>query len=145
MPKRKDPPHIARAEARAERSKETEFLRPVSAAMVKRAQRAQEMLKPTPAAPLRIEAVPPFPTVAAYFAARLGDELETEREQEPDKEYSPYHPLFHIETGCGLSCRDAIDSAANLIRHQKAAFDDDETVATIVDACRQIVRCYVYG
>lgn len=96
-------------------------------------------------APPQVEAVQPFPTVAAYFAARLGDELQTGSEQQPEFEHSPYHPSFHIDTGCGLSCRDAIDSAANLIRHQRAAFGDETAIELIVETCRQIVLCYVYG
>lgn len=118
MAKRKDPAYIARAEARAEQAK-------------------------------------PVPTVAAYFRQRLGAELEPDRAR-PDSVASPYHPDFTIETGCGTDCRAAIDAAGEILAHVVNAFGplpgdarahpkSHQLRASIVDAARNVVLCYVYG
>lgn len=95
-----------------------------------------------------------FPTVAEYFKQRLGAPLEDE--PEPAEVYSPSHPDFHIETGCGVECRAAIDAAAEILVHLTNAYGPLEPGgrehpkgpplrAAVVDAARNIVLCYVYG
>lgn len=88
------------------------------------------------------------PSVAAYFAARLGRPLadpQTPKRGAPPS-FSPYHPHFHIETGCGVKCKAAIDACAAFVEHVREAFgpdSDDEFKA--VEICASVVLCYVYG
>jgi len=127
MPKRKDPAYIARAERRAERS--------------------AGYISPTE--------IPEVPTVAAYFKQRLGADLEPdESERDPSHPASPYHPDFHIDTGCGVECRAAIDAAAEMLVHLANAYGEPGNAehpkgpglrAAVVDAARNVVICYVYG
>lgn len=60
---------------------------------------------------------------------------------------SPAHPDFHIETGCGSDCKDAIDAAAVTIKYIRKGFGDDrpELIADVVKACAEVVRVFVYG
>lgn len=85
------------------------------------------------------------PTVVEYFE----DKLATGWPYPCDASHpaSPAHPDFHIESGCGRDCANAIDAAVEAIRHVKKAFGDDEPelVKGIVEACSATVRCYVYG
>jgi hypothetical protein len=64
------------------------------------------------------------PSVADYFEQRLGAKLPPAHpgETELDREHpaSPAHPDFHIETGCGEDCKEAIDTAAALITHLRS-------------------------
>lgn len=95
------------------------------------------------------------PTVAQYFQQRLKAELEPDRSR-PDSIGSPYHPGFTIETDCGVECRAAIDAAAEILAHVVNAFGSlpgdvrahpksHALRASIVDAARNVVLCYVYG
>lgn len=103
-------------------------------------------------APAAATAAPALPTVAAYFLSKLGAELENPAE--PDQPYSPSHPDFHIETGCGVECRAAIDAAAEILQHLSNAYGEPGNRmhpkgpplrASVVEATRNIVLCYVYG
>lgn len=96
---------------------------------------------------------PPVPTVAAYFLAQLREELQPASERKPRAEHSPYHPGFHIDTGCGTECRAAIDAAAEMLGHLANAYGEPGADhpkarplrASVVEAARNIVLCYVYG
>jgi hypothetical protein len=100
--------------------------------------------QPSPALP---------PTVAAYFLEKLGAALEAK--PEPGQPYSPSHPDFNIESGCGEDCKAAIDAAAGMLSRNRIAFGPiegspehprgAEIREEIVDAARDIVLCYVYG
>lgn len=97
---------------------------------------------------------PAVPTVAAYFQQKLGAELEPEGERDPSHPASPYHPGFHIDTGCGVECRAAIDASAEILQHLASAYGEPGNAqhpkgpplrASVVEAARNIVLCYVYG
>lgn len=97
---------------------------------------------------------PPVPTVGAYFEQKLKAELEPVSDREPGEVYSPYHPDFHIDTGCGVECRAAIDAAAAILSHLANAFGEPGNRehpkgpalrASVVEAVRNVVICYVYG
>jgi len=99
---------------------------------------------------------PAVPTVAAYFQQRLGAPLE-ETVDIVDGEipgYSPSHPEFTIETGCGCDCRAAIDASAEILQHLSNAFGEPGNAMhpkgpplrlAVVEAARNVVLCYVYG
>jgi hypothetical protein len=106
--------------------------------------------------PAAVAAAPALavPTVAAYFKQKLGSELELDAsERDPKHPASPYHPEFTIETGCGVECRAAIDTAAAVIDHVSAAFGEPGREhpkgpvcrGAVVEAVRNVVLCYVYG
>jgi hypothetical protein len=97
---------------------------------------------------------PAVPTVGAYFEQKLKAELEPVSEREPREPYSPYHPDFHIDTGCGVECRAAIDAAAEILQHLANAYGEPgnrehpkgpELRRHVVEAVRNVVICYVYG
>lgn len=99
---------------------------------------------------------PPVPTVGAYFQQKLKADLQPESEREPDQPHSPYNAEFHIDTGCGVECRAAIDAAAEILAHVVNAFGplpgdarahpkSHQLRASIVEAARNVVLCYVYG
>jgi hypothetical protein len=97
---------------------------------------------------------PRVPTVAEYFKQKLGAELEPEAERDRTHPASPYHPAFHIDTGCGVECRAAIDAAAEILVHLANAYGEPGNRqhpkgpplrAAVVEAARNIVLCYVYG
>ncbi len=103
---------------------------------------------------------PAVPTVGEYFKQKLGAELElAELGHDVSAEYRkhpacPYHPDFHIDTGCGLDCRSAIDAAADMLRHLAYAYGEPGNRelpkgaalrASVIDAARNVVICYVYG
>lgn len=100
-------------------------------------------------------APPKVPTVGEYFRQRLGAELETVDLVDGEiPGYSPYHPEFTIETGCGVECRAAIDAAAEILVHLANAYGEPGNVqhpkgpalrASVVEAVRNVVICYVYG
>lgn len=100
------------------------------------------------------KSAPAVPTVAAYFKQKLGEELEPEAERDRTHPASPYHPGFHIDTGCGCECRAAIDAAAEILQHLSNAYGEPGNRqhpkgpvlrASIAEATRNIVLCYVYG
>lgn len=86
-----------------------------------------------------------LPTIVEYFEDRLG--VGWPYPSDASLPSSPAHPDFHIESGCGRDCANAIDAAVEAIRHVNKAFGEDESelVKGIVDACSAVVRCYVYG
>lgn len=96
---------------------------------------------------------PAVPTVAEYFQTKLRADLEHVSERDPAHPASPYHPEFTIDTGCGSDCRAAIDAAAEILMHVMNAYGEPGAEhpkgpvlrAAIVDAARNVVRCYVYG
>lgn len=87
------------------------------------------------------------PSVAAYFLDRLGTTLI---------DAQALATRMSIATECGRSCAGAIDAAAALLAHVHAAYGDPvRTPAAhpkarthtdaVVDACGNVVRCYIYG
>lgn len=79
------------------------------------------------------------PTVAAYFLARLGQSTAmTSYDADPE---------FHIHTVCGAQCARAIDAAAVLIYHVRAAFGNDrpDIIETVRDTAAEIVCVYTFG
>lgn len=85
------------------------------------------------------------PTVVEYFARELDAAWPYPvNVKEPS---SPAHPDFNIRSGCGIDCKDAIDAAADALKHVRKAFGDDrkELETAIIHACAEVVRCYVYG
>lgn len=99
---------------------------------------------------------PAVPTVAAYFLQHLGEELQPASEREPKAEHSPYHPSFHIDTGCGVECRAAIDAGAAMLSQIRTAFGPlvdgtrehpkgAQLRVACVEAVRNVVLCFVYG
>lgn len=94
--------------------------------------------KPIPAKP---------PSVATYFADQLGYSLPLADDDEGIKPWSPAHADFHIETGCGIECKKAIDAAAELMRHVREAGPREisNDLNEIARVTGQIVRIYVYG
>lgn len=110
---------------------------------------------PSPSSPEFRKPEPTVPTVAEYFKRKLGAELDPGNTR-PDSMGSPYHSHFTIETGCGVECRAAIDAAAEILAHVVNAFGPlpgdarahpkgHALRASIVDAARNVVLCYVYG
>lgn len=98
-----------------------------------------------------------IPTVAEYFRERLGRTLV-------DSQHGMNTPgdpcCFGIDSECGRSCAQAIDAAARLIEHVKAASGSDAMLGRIrartahygissVEAIRlateETVLVYVYG
>jgi hypothetical protein len=97
---------------------------------------------------------PAVPTVGAYFEQKLREPLQPVSEREPQYEHSPYHPSFHIDTGCGCECRAAIDAAAEILQHLANAYGEPgnrehpkgpELRKHVAEAVRNVVLCYVYG
>lgn len=86
------------------------------------------------------------PTVAAYFELVLSRPLADPQRRDPPHVANPSHPSFHIETGCGVECKAAIDACAAFVEHVRAAFGE-ETIEEeeIITNCTAVVLCYVYG
>ncbi len=89
------------------------------------------------------------PTVAAYFAARLGRSLiDPQSRTATAKRHpaSPFHPNFHIGTGCGVDCKATIDAAEAFVVHVREAFGDaTDEESKIVEIAEAVVLCLVHG
>lgn len=97
---------------------------------------------------------PAVPSVGVYFEMKLGAELEPKAERDPKHPASPYHKDFHIDSGCGVECRAAIDASSEILSHLANAFGEPGNRehpkgpalrAAVVEAARNVVLCYVYG
>lgn len=97
--------------------------------------------------PRKKSETPRPPTVAAYFEAKLGREFELPEGYDAKHVSSPTHPDFHIETGCGVECKAAIDAAAGLQAHVRKAYGEHrpEMLIEIAMLTNEVVNCYVYG
>jgi hypothetical protein len=88
------------------------------------------------------------PSVAAYFAAKLGRPLvdpQSRTAHDRKQPWSPFSPEFHIETGCGADCRAAIDMAAAFAALVRDSTADADDLAKLIEICESTVLCYVYG